>query len=113
MSDSPLSPNLQLDGVAGCIQMLKASIGRFKVLDGDIIGTDSNKIERLRLTTDAIPAISALNATWEIIDLGDGVQDYVGYCYRTDARDAFETDQLVDTITAEYSENFNLPSIGT
>ena len=112
MSNSPLSPNLLLDGAAGYIQMLKATIGRFRVADGDIIGTDIDRIERLRLTTTAIPPIAALSSAWEIIDLGDGVEDYVGYCYCTHARDEYDTDQLVDTITAEYSENFNLPSIG-
>lgn len=122
-SSSSFIPNILLDfltgfvkadnvSISGMINAISGYIGQFKIVDGDIIGTDINKIERLRLTTDAIPAISSLNSMWEIIDLGDGVTDQTGYCYRTDARDEYDTDQLVDTITAEYSENFNLPSIG-
>ncbi len=66
-------PNLSLDGLTGLIKMLKAEIGRFKVVDGDIIGFDSNSKERIRFSANLLPAINSLNQGWTI--LTDGFQD--------------------------------------
>jgi hypothetical protein len=93
-------PNLSLDGISGLIKMLKAEIGRFKVLNGDIIGFDVNSNERSRFSAETLPSISELNQGWTIISDGDESYQY----------DTFELDDSIglNKNSGSYMFDFNV-----
>ncbi len=53
--------------VEGMIKAISGYIGNFAISNGDIVGSDTSLIERIRLTTGAIPALTALASVWEVI----------------------------------------------
>ena len=67
--------NLELDGISGLIKMLKAEIGLFKVVNGDIIGFDINGKERSRFSAEVLPPIADLNQGWTVISGGQEYYD--------------------------------------
>lgn len=64
--------------VEGMIKALSGSIGKFSIVDGDIIGFDSSNVERVRFSSNPLPAVSSLFTGYSIISdsLDETFDDY-------------------------------------
>lgn len=53
--------------ISGTIKALSGNIGKFSIVDGDIIGLDSSNVERVRFSSNPLPAISSLFTGYSLI----------------------------------------------
>jgi len=96
--------------VEGMIKALSGNIGDFSIVNGDIIGFDTSDIERVRLTTSAIPALASLSNVWEWL-VGGAITQTADFFFR-DSRP--EEGDARDKSSDNYSfgHTFSLTSTG-
>lgn len=78
---------------SGKMNATSGSIGNFSITDGDIIGLDTNKKERIRVSTSPLPAISDLFTGYSLIspELNLEYEDY----FQLDSDSYVERNQIV------------------